>query len=201
MNTSAKLKPIKWRGSKAREILLNDLENKIVPLDDDDFPAAEAWSTLYCDTDEFKEVPYEQFERQLKAHRKQVQKRWDEATEDGARYMNFRLEFPAPATFRGSPTHILLREDVKEEMERGEGYAMPVDIFRSLRPEYQAMGTSEFGQRLWQERRYRKFCNHLEAKRSAINFYVEPGEKDSEDEEEDEVDVRQSHVAKRHRRA
>ena len=136
MATFKKLKPIKWRGSQAREVLLGDPENKILPLNDDHFPAAEAWSIIYSEMDEFKEVPYEQFERQLKAHRKQVEKRWDEAIEDETRLVNFRLEFPALVTFHGSPTHVLLRKGVKKEMERGDEYETPVDIFRSLRPEY-----------------------------------------------------------------
>ena len=136
MATSAKLKPIKWRGSKAREVLLGDLENKILPLDEDELPALEAWRLTYSEMDEFKEVPYAQFERQLKAHRKQVEKRWDEAIEDKARFLNFRLEFPAPVTFRGSPTHVLLRKDVEKDMERGKEYETPVEIFLSLRPGY-----------------------------------------------------------------
>ena len=132
----------------------------------------------------------------MKAHRKQVEKRWDEAIEDETRLANFRLEFPAPVTFRGSPTHVLLRKDVKEEMERGEEYKTPVDIFRSLRPEYQAMETREFGQRLQQERRYRKFCNHLKAKQSAINSYAEPREDYGEEKEDGSLGL-QSGPAKR----
>ena len=57
MATPKKLKPIKWRGSQAQEVLLGDLKNKILLLDDGDFPAAEAWSIIYSEMDEFKEVP------------------------------------------------------------------------------------------------------------------------------------------------
>ena len=193
MPVSMKQKNIKWRGSEAREVLLGDLENYILPLDDDEYSAAEAWRDVYSRMAEFEEVPFKQFEKQLKAHRKQVQRREDEAIADELRLANFRIDFPAPVTFRGSPTHVLLRKDVEEEMEQGDGYEMAADIFQSLRPEYEAMPSREFGQRLRQERRYRKFCNHLEAKRESVNHYAEP------EDEEDESGGHQSGASKKRR--
>ena len=185
MPAAMKQKNIKWQGSEAREVLLGDLKNNMLPLDDDEYSAADAWKDVYSRMTEFEEVPFKQFERQLKAHREQVQRRLDEAKADKLRLANFRFDFPAPVTFRGSSTHVLLRKDVEEEMENGDGTEIPADIFQSFRPEYEAMPSREFGQRLRQERQYRTFCNHLEAKRESVNLYAEPENKDESEDEED----------------
>ena len=87
------------------------------------------------------------------------------------RYQNYRAEVPEPETFRGSDTHRLLRQDVFDEMYQGS-YRAPSDEFWLRQEEYQAMSAREFGQRLRQERRYRKYCNYLESRR-AIDLYAE----------------------------
>ena len=67
---------------------------------------------------------------------------------------------------------MLLQEDVLNEMDNGS-YRAPSNEFQMRRVEFQAMSPRSFGQRLRQERRYRKYCNHLESKR-AEDPYAEP---------------------------
>ena len=187
---------IKWRNSAARKVLLGDIENSIIPLFESELSAEDAWARVYKHLVEFEKVPFEQFKRQLHAHRDQVQRRLRKANDDEVRYRNYRAVSPEPETFRGSATHMLLRQDVADEMHQGS-YRAPSNEFRMRREEYQAMSVREFGQRLRQERRYRKYCNYLESRREE-DIYAEPktedvyAESDSVDErvpmEEDEAE-------------
>lgn len=64
---------IKWRGSKARAILLNDLEHGVLSLDENVCTADEAWEN-YKSMIDFIHVPESQFKRQLAAHREQLKR-------------------------------------------------------------------------------------------------------------------------------
>ena len=68
-------KNIKWRGSKAREILLDNLCKNIIPLDNIELSAEQAWQQKYSVLPPFALVPFSQFKRQLKAHREQIRKK------------------------------------------------------------------------------------------------------------------------------
>lgn len=165
---------IPWRGSKAREVLLCDLETGTVGLYDHQISAEEAWDRAYKHLLEFEKVPFEQFKKQLKAHRLQVLKRMEIARSDFVRFRNTRKHLPPPeGLFRDSFTQTLLRKDVIAEMAIESGVEMPSDQFRLKRPEYLAMPPRRFGERLRQERRYQKYINHLNAKRDK-NPYTEP---------------------------
>ena len=150
---------------------------------------AGAWE-VYSKLEEFREVPYLQFVERVKAHREQVERKKSKATDDTARFMHYRIDNPAPRTFLGSYTHQLLREDVKQEV--GRGITLGTADFRKRRPEYLALEPRFFGQRLRQERKYRKFCNHLESKREK-NPYEDPRmsseRQPKDDPEQDEYDL------------
>ena len=155
---------IPWANSDARKVLLGDIERNVFP---DDIPVLKAWESIYSKMEAFKDVPYLQFVERVDAHQKQVQKRKDKSVDDLARLMHTRLTLAPPKTFLGSDTHKLLRKDVQKEMESGASPA-PTKVFQARRPEYQALTTTFFGQRLRQERKTRKFYNHLEEKRAKI---------------------------------
>lgn len=165
---------IPWRGSAARKVLLRDLETGTLDLYEHQTTAKKAWDFLYKHLAEFEKVPFEQFEKQLQAHRLQVLKRVELARSDYVRFRNTRKHLPPPeGLFRDSLTHTLLREDVVAEMAFGSGVEIPSDQFRLRRPEYLAMTPRHFGERLRQERRYQKYINHLNAKREE-EPYAEP---------------------------
>ena len=162
---------IKWTGSRAREILLHDIENGVL---EDDVPIAGAWEYIYSKLEAFEKVPYLQFEERVKAHRKQVQLKRDKAIDDLARLMNTKLTLSPPETFLGTETHLLLCADVMDEIENDNPPATTKE-FQARRPEYMQMTTKKFGQRLRQERRYRKYCIHLNEKREAkADPYFDP---------------------------
>ena len=157
---------ISWRGSAARKVLLRDLEVGVLDLNDDETSAEEAWEDVYKHLVEFETVPFEQFKKQLQAHRLQVLRKVKMSGADFVRFRNTRDHVPAPqGLFRDSSTHLLLREDVVAEMAIGSGLEIPSDQFRSHRPEYLAMTPRHFGERLQQERRHQKYINYLNEKR------------------------------------
>ena len=81
------------------------------------------------------------------------------------RLFNTKLTLSPSQTFLGTITHRLLRADVKDEFVKRKPPA-PTKEFQRRRPEYLELTTTKFGQRLCQERRYRKFCAYLEEKRA-----------------------------------
>ena len=120
-NNKKKTPWINWRFSEAKEVLLADLENRVLPLDDKVCPAFKAWE-LYKRHEAFSYVPFDQFKVRLKDHREQVQKEIDRGNEDAValerdrrlhprRYVNHRGEL----VFDLSPAKYLLREDVQNK--------------------------------------------------------------------------------------
>ena len=87
---------IPWRGSAAREILLRDLEAGFLGLRDDETSAEEAWEYVYKHLVEFDKVPFEQFKKQLQAHRLQVLRKVKMSGADFVRFRNTRNHIPAP---------------------------------------------------------------------------------------------------------
>ena len=82
------------------------------------------------------------------------------AFDDNCHLDVYRSRHPVPeGLFYGSSTHALIQEDVKKEV----GYKLPATIpeFCKLRPEYQRIEPHKFKERVFQERRYRKYCYHL----------------------------------------
>ena len=66
-------KNIKWRGSDAQKILLNDLDTGVLSSDVNQCSAEEAWEK-YGSMLAFVHVPYSQFCKQLAAHREQAKR-------------------------------------------------------------------------------------------------------------------------------
>jgi hypothetical protein len=65
---------IEWRSSRARAILLIDLNAGLLSLDENELSAQQAWEK-YRHRPEFRAVPFVQFSARLKDHRKQVQEK------------------------------------------------------------------------------------------------------------------------------
>jgi hypothetical protein len=58
-----------WRHSKARLIILGDLEDGTLPADEREMSAAKAWESIYKHYVEFDKVLFTQFEKQLVGRR------------------------------------------------------------------------------------------------------------------------------------
>ena len=60
-----------WHNSKARLIVIHDLEENVVPLNEDDMSTEVAWER-YHGLDEFADVPFSQFKEHLREHREKL---------------------------------------------------------------------------------------------------------------------------------
>ncbi len=61
-----------WKKSAAREVLLDDLQQGLLPADAAELSAEEAWEICYQHMAEFVPVVFDQFKERLRDHRKQV---------------------------------------------------------------------------------------------------------------------------------
>lgn len=158
---------INWRFSAARDIVLGDLMDEVLPLEDAVIPAQDAWE-YYKDLFEFKDVPYSQFERQLEAHREQVDGKFRKSQQQWEAYQRLRSTHPVPTVyenerriFRHSTAYPLLKGDVYSGRHR----TMTPSALRDTRHEYKEWELKEFTQRIYQMERQWKFINHLENER------------------------------------
>ena len=114
---------IDWRRSKAKLILLEDLENGVLPIDNSIVTAEVAWQTHYIYLPEFVTVGFDQFKKRLADHRKQVGSRKKHLDKQMAGlHRDKQLHPPATHNKRGelnfwlSPAAPKLAEDVKNEL-------------------------------------------------------------------------------------
>jgi hypothetical protein len=154
-----------WRNSKARLIVIHDLEENFLPLDENEMSAKEAWDMVYQHIAEFATVPFLQFKGHLKDHRKQVRERLaNSLTEEMALAHDRRLHPRQTHNHRGEPVFDLspakecLREDVKNKLHLTSN-------FQETRPEYKGFKTKKFNDRIHQEVRRQKFMNYLALQR------------------------------------
>ena len=69
---------IDWRNSRAKEIILCDLEDGLLSIEEHGkygMSAEKAWKSVYSKLEEFKNVPFRQFEVRLRDHREQIKRR------------------------------------------------------------------------------------------------------------------------------
>jgi len=165
---------VDWRGCAAREIILTDLREGRLSLDPAVTSTEEAWN-YYGQLEEFELVPYEQFKRQLKAHREQVSKLVAISIPQELALHRDRQLFPMKTTNRnGEPLFYLteaaklLREDIERDLHAG----LTPSQFRATREEYSVQNCgltlSKFKQRIYQEIRFRKYCNYIEQERDRL---------------------------------
>lgn len=163
---------VDWLRCAAREILLEDLREGRLSLYESETSTDEAWEHYQQLTD-FELVPYIQFKRQLKAHRMQVSKLVELSLPQECALTQHRQLFPIRRTDRnGRPLFYLtdvarlLRQDIHKDLQAG----LTPSQFRATRQEYIDCGLTmkEFKERIYQEIRYKKYLNHLEAEREKL---------------------------------
>jgi hypothetical protein len=130
---------IKWKPSKAKQILLDDLEEGILPVDADELSAEEAWEIMYSHMAEFNEVVFSQFKDRLRDHRKQVREDTARAAIEAELLAHDRSLFPRQMeNCRGEPVFdlsaakLLLRADVED----GKNLTMTPRQLQLTRDEY-----------------------------------------------------------------
>lgn len=159
---------IDWKNSEAKTVLLKDLHEGVLPLEEHDVSAEDAWNTCYVNLPEFANVNFDQFKRQLKAHRKQVKEKKQGADSQEAALLHDRLLYPEKShytigrrIFRMSPAAPLLQADV----QNGHHHQLTPSALKASRPEYGEWELKIFTQRIYQAERRVKFINYLEWKR------------------------------------
>jgi hypothetical protein len=160
---------IDWKASKARQILLDDLEAGLLPVNADDLSAEEAWDIMYGHMAEFVEVVFSQFKERLRDHRKQVGEQTARSALESEALVHDRLLFPRQMeNCRGEPVFdlsaakLLLRADVKD----GKHLTMKPLQLQMTREEYEPYSAGVFKHRIYQEIRRVKFINYLEQRRA-----------------------------------
>jgi hypothetical protein len=158
-----------WRNSKARLILISDLETHVLPLHDKETPAEVAWNQVYKLLPAFADVPFAKFEAHLKAHRQQVSKRHENSLAEEMALAHDRQLHPRKThnhrgepVFDLSPAKYFLREDVKNKLHT----TMSSLKLQESRPEYVDFKRRKFKDRVYQEVRRQKFYHYLELQRA-----------------------------------
>jgi hypothetical protein len=162
---------IDWKASSAKQIILDDLENGVLPVNEEDCSAEDAW-TLYSKMAEFVPVVFSQFKERLRDHRKQCRQQITRADRESEMLAHDRQLFPRQMeNHRGEPVFdlsaakMLLRADVRE----GKHLTMTPSQLQQTRPAaYGPFDPRKFKHRIYQEVRREKFLNHLASKRAGI---------------------------------
>lgn len=167
----AQAKNVDWRKSKARRIILIDLERGNLKMDEEDQSTAEAWNTLYKGLAEFENVPFEQFKTKLADHRAQAKDSYFTSLRDEQALMHDRAIYPrSKVNHRGekvfdmSPAKQLLKQDVKAGLHKIKNY----HELRAFRPAYQEFPHRVFSGHVRQEIKFQKYAHFLEQKKLAF---------------------------------
>jgi hypothetical protein len=189
-----------WKKSAAKAIIMSDLESGIL---DEDVPLPRvAWDQVYRHMQEFADVTFEQFGRNLVAERNRFSTNRNQAAQEELfmkrdRQLHPRKEFNS----RGEPVfdmHVAkleLREDVEAGRHKGK---TPSD-FQETRTNYESFDETIFKKRIYQEERLQKYYNYRNLKQAAERQHgigqadgvifgigqAENGETDDEDDGEE----------------
>ena len=160
-------KYIKWKGSAAAAIIKNDLQQGMLDLEEP--PANVVWQQTYSKLAEFKDVPFEQFEKRLRDHRQQYARRFNRSQTEEILFQQDRLL--NPRQYRNNRGELVIdmhdiKDMLREDMHNGVHIGKTPSELQATRPElYGLVKPEKFKERLYQEIRRLKFAAHLEAKR------------------------------------
>ena len=178
MITKLKMAPhgwINWRSSRSKKLIMEDLISGLLPYDEEECTAEEAWEHYYKHTVEFVEedVQFSQFKARLKDHRKQVTENVIRARQDDVAVSYDRSLFPrkekndrGELVFDLHEAKKLLRHDVK----RGRHLGKSPKQLRETRDEYKEFELKIFKGRIYQEIKYQKFVRYLQERRERGKF-------------------------------
>jgi hypothetical protein len=161
---------INWKASRARQILLDDLESGVLPVDEEDCSAEDAWA-IYSQMTEFVPVIFSQFKERVRDHRKQCREQITRSDRELDMLAHDRQLFPrqmenhhGEPVFDLSAAKLLLRADVRE----GKHLAMTPSQLQQSQAAYAPFDQRKFKHRIYQEVRREKFLNYLAKKRAGI---------------------------------
>ena len=162
---------IDWAKSLAKQIILDDLDCGVLPVDESELSAEEAWELVYSQMAEFirpETVVFSQFKERLRDHRKKHGEGVTRAALESEALDHDRRLFPRQTeNNRGEPVFdlsaakLLLRADIAE----GKHHRMTPSQLQMTRVEYQPFSAVKFKHRIYQEVRRVKFINYLNERR------------------------------------
>jgi hypothetical protein len=159
---------IDWKNSEAREVIMFDLLEGILPLSADAITAEEAWE-IYRDLPEFSRVVFQQFKERLRDHRKQItQKKCQTAQElqalahDQALHPRHSHNERGEVVFDLHAAKRLLQDDIKAKKHE----RLVPSALQATRPEYILFKPEIFKHRIYQEIRRQKYIFYLNLKRA-----------------------------------
>lgn len=158
---------IDWRSKeafKAKNKIIEDLVQGILPLEESEMSAEDAWILLYENEEGFEDVVFRQFKERLKAHRKQVKGTLGRSKFEEECLRHDRMLFPREEVdddgvpfFDLHPAKQLLEEDVAINKHK----QMSPKELRQTREEYMVFSNDYFRARIYQAVRREKFLNYL----------------------------------------
>lgn len=184
---------VDWKKTKAKKIIMEDLENEVLPSSEEEMSAVECWK-IYKQYPEFKGIKFDQFEARLADHREAVDKSKNESFYDEESFRRDRMIRPVKTRnqrgelkFHLSPAYKILLDDVKSNKHKR---LTPLCLWYS-NTEYQRFDKDKFRQRIYQMERKVKFVFMLELKRTEKKKKFKNAQRaagmdpdDDEDEEE-----------------
>ena len=154
MSRKQKPKKPKWRGSEAKNIVLDDLLKGVLPVDANILSAEDAWELTYKCMYEFKDVPFQQFKDRLRDHRKQMKSGLQRSNIEEEALQHDRKLYPrqlknskGELVFDLHPAKLLLRKDVAE---RKHLMMKPMEL-QETRPECLLFDHHKFEESIYQE--------------------------------------------------
>lgn len=160
--------PYEWKNSPAKEVLEDDFQSGMLPLENTEMTARQAWDLVYSHLIEFHGVSYDQYYQNFQAIRKRTKKQransgWMVSALQHDRQLHPRKTKNAcgKPVFDKTKAKEFLKQDVKD----GKHKRMKPRQLQKTRKVYMIFRLDIFRQRIYQEVRAQKFNFYLELKR------------------------------------
>ena len=159
---------VDWCNQVAGEIMQDDLSTGILPLTEEEMPAAEAFA-IYSQEDDFKDICFDQFKERLASYRKSYGKKKQVAAMDEYYMQQDRLKHPRKMYNRRHEKVFDLddaaKKQLRQDVQEGKHLTMTPSQLRMTQSFYQEYKLVIFKRRVYQMVRRFKFENYLEEKR------------------------------------
>lgn len=162
---------IKWRKSRAKKLLYNDLLDGVVPMEQQDANGNETMSIedIYMIHEEFLLYDFDKFKNRLKALRKKILELNDRSAEDEQAFENYKANHQPSlfshkgyAQYQGSTTQELLLDDLDAFMN--DPTMKPKDLWMSRKEYMREFPLDAFRDKIYQEIRTAKYIRTLKAR-------------------------------------
>ena len=158
---------VDWKTSAAKQVILDDLNEKVLPADRNELSARRAWKDVYCHMVEFHGIECEQYRENLNRMRKSHLKKlesvdWTREAINHDKKFRKSMDSSGKKLFYLSEAAKKLRKDVK----KGKHLEMKPKELRQTRPECVECSLKVFREHIYQQVRRFKFELYLEEKRT-----------------------------------